>query len=76
MNKIHMGILFGGQSPEHSISIVSALNIINGLDKNQFELSLFAISNNNEWLNNSTSQKIVHKLNSKSNNFNYTINPL
>ncbi|MBR73747.1 MAG: hypothetical protein CL872_02240 [Dehalococcoidaceae bacterium] len=75
MNKIHMGILFGGQSPEHSISIVSALNIINGLDKNQFELSLFAISNNNEWLNNSTSQKIVHKLNNKFNNFNYTINP-
>ena len=53
MKKVHIGIIFGGQSPEHSISIISALNIINGLDKNQFEISIFAISKNNKWINQS-----------------------
>ncbi len=76
MKKIHIGIIFGGQSPEHSISIISALNIINGLDKNQFEVSVFAISKNNKWINQLASQKIVYELkNSVINDFNYIINP-
>lgn len=76
MKKVHIGIIFGGQSPEHSISIISALNIINGLDKNQFEISIFAISKNNKWINQSASQKIVNGLkNSTVNDFSYVISP-
>ena len=76
MKTVHIGIIFGGQSPEHSISIISALNIINGLDKNQFEISIFAISKNNKWINQSASQKIVNGLkNSTINDFSYVISP-
>ncbi|MBI52030.1 MAG: D-alanine--D-alanine ligase A [Chloroflexi bacterium] len=76
MKKINIGIIFGGKSPEHSISIVSALNIINGLNKSEFEISLFAISENNEWLHKSKSQNIIQELNhNQLNNFSYIINP-
>jgi len=76
MKKTNIGIIFGGKSPEHSISIVSALNIINGLNKREFEISLFAISENNEWLHKSKSQNIIQELNhNQLNNFSYIINP-
>ena len=76
MNKINIGIIFGGKSPEHSISIISALNIINEIDQNEFKISFFAISKNNEWLNKAKSQQIIQELNyNQFNKFKYVIKP-
>ncbi len=38
MKKIKIGILFGGKSAEHDVSLQSAKNIINALDKNKYEI--------------------------------------
>lgn len=42
-------LLFGGKSPEHEISIVSARNIYNAIDKDKIEVLLVGISKNGLW---------------------------
>ena len=44
-----IGLVFGGKSPEHEVSIVSARNIYNAIDKNKFEVTLIGISQNGKW---------------------------
>ncbi|MFA6273563.1 MAG: D-alanine--D-alanine ligase family protein [Candidatus Paceibacterota bacterium] len=44
--KLKIGILFGGKSAEHEISVISAQNIINALDKNKYQI--FKIKINKE----------------------------
>ena len=34
--KIKVGVLFGGRSAEHEVSLVSAASIINALDKEKY----------------------------------------
>ncbi|MEZ0371123.1 MAG: D-alanine--D-alanine ligase A, partial [Candidatus Sericytochromatia bacterium] len=41
--KLHLGIIFGGRSAEHEVSIQSARNIIEALDKDKYELTLIGI---------------------------------
>lgn len=42
-------ILFGGRSAEHEISIISARNVINALDRNKFNPILVLISRSGNW---------------------------
>ncbi len=50
MNKIRVGILFGGKSAEHEISLLSAKNVIDALDKNKYEAVLIGIDKSGRWL--------------------------
>lgn len=47
--KIQLGILFGGRSAEHEISLQSARNIIAALDKNKYDLTLIGIDKQGRW---------------------------
>lgn len=47
--KIRLGILFGGQSSEHEISLRSAANIIAALDPEKYELTLMGIDKQGRW---------------------------
>ena len=49
MAKLKIGLVFGGKSPEHEVSIVSARNIYKAIDKNKFDVSLIGISQNGQW---------------------------
>ena len=49
MDKIRVGILFGGRSAEHEVSLQSARNIINSIDKNKYELVLLGIDKEGKW---------------------------
>jgi D-alanine-D-alanine ligase len=49
MSKLKIGLVFGGKSPEHEVSIVSARNIFNAIDKNKFEVTLIGIAQNGQW---------------------------
>lgn len=49
MNKTHIGILFGGKSTEHKISIKSARNIFKKIDKKIFIVSMIRISTEGFW---------------------------
>ena len=48
--KIRVGILFGGQSAEHEISILSARNVLEALDPTRFEPLLIGIDKSGRWL--------------------------
>ena len=47
--KATVGILFGGQSAEHSVSIRSARSVVEAIDRNRFALVLVAIDRTGRW---------------------------
>ena len=49
MKKINVGLVFGGQSEEHEISIMTAREIVKAIDKNKYEIRLFGIDRNGYW---------------------------
>ena len=50
MGKIKIAVLFGGRSPEHSISCISANSILGALDRNKYEVTPIGITRKNEWV--------------------------
>jgi len=49
-HKIRVALLFGGQSAEHEISILSARNVLAALDRSRFEPILIGIDKEGRWL--------------------------
>jgi D-alanine-D-alanine ligase len=49
MGKLQVGILYGGRSVEHGVSINSARNIAEYIDRNKFEPRLFGIDPSGKW---------------------------
>lgn len=49
MQKKRVGVIFGGKSAEHEVSLQSAKNIIDALDKDQFEAVLLGIDKQGNW---------------------------
>lgn len=47
--KIRVGILFGGRSAEHEVSIQSARNIVQAINKVKYEVVLFGINKEGRW---------------------------
>ena len=47
--KLHIGLLFGGLSTEHEVSIISARNIYQAIDKTQYDVSLIRIDKQGYW---------------------------
>lgn len=48
--KIHVGLLFGGRSGEHEVSLASAVSVFNALDKSRYDITLIAIDKDGRWL--------------------------
>ncbi len=48
--KLKVGIIFGGQSVEHDISILTALQVYHEIDKEKYQVIPFYITKNNEIL--------------------------
>jgi D-alanine-D-alanine ligase len=49
MKKLKVGILFGGRSAEHEVSLQSAKNIYEAIDRNKFEPVLIGIDKSGRW---------------------------
>jgi len=49
--KTRIGVIFGGRSGEHEISIRSAKTVIEQIDKDKYEVVPIAISKEGKWLN-------------------------
>ncbi len=47
--QMRVAVLFGGQSEEHEISIMSAKNIVSAIDRNKYEVVLIGISRAGAW---------------------------
>lgn len=49
MKKIHLGLLFGGRSCEHEVSVISARSILQAIDRGKYEVSLIGIDKTGHW---------------------------
>ncbi|WP_411842554.1 D-alanine--D-alanine ligase [Salinicoccus sp. HZC-1] len=58
MAKLTVGILYGGQSTEHEVSMRSAESVLNALDKDKYNVKLIHISKQGEWLLSHQSEEI------------------
>src|SRR5882724_3629537 len=50
MRKIRVGILFGGRSGEHEISLLSAASVFNAIYKNKYEVVPIGITKEGRWV--------------------------
>ncbi len=50
MSKIRIGIIFGGRSGEHEVSIRSAKTVIEQIDKAKYDITPIAISKDGSWM--------------------------
>jgi D-alanine-D-alanine ligase len=57
--KLRVGVLFGGRSGEHEVSLASAASIIRGLDSGKFEAVPIGITKEGHWMIGSAAQKML-----------------
>jgi D-alanine-D-alanine ligase len=50
MAKLRVGILFGGRSGEHEVSLLSAASVVNAIDKTKYEVVPIGITRDGRWL--------------------------
>ena len=50
MKKLRVGILFGGRSGEHEVSLLSAASILQAIDKDKYEVVPIGITKDGRWL--------------------------
>lgn len=48
--KIRVGILFGGRSGEHEVSLLSAASVLKAIDRNKFDVTPIGITKEGRWL--------------------------
>ncbi len=49
MTKLRVGLLFGGRSVEHEVSIASATSILKALDPSRYDVELIAVDHEGRW---------------------------
>ena len=63
--KINVGILFGGKSAEHEVSLQSAKNVFDAIDKEKYTPILIGIDKSGEWLLSDSSKFLLNADNPK-----------
>ncbi|MBI5463346.1 MAG: D-alanine--D-alanine ligase [Ignavibacteriales bacterium] len=59
MTKLRVGVVFGGRSAEHEVSLVSAASVINALDKNKYEVVPIGITHEGRWLSSTNAVQLL-----------------
>ncbi|MEX2089219.1 MAG: D-alanine--D-alanine ligase family protein, partial [Bacteroidota bacterium] len=58
-NRIRVGVVFGGRSAEHEVSLVSATSVINALDRNKYDVIPIGISHEGRWLSSGEALRLL-----------------
>jgi D-alanine-D-alanine ligase len=59
MKKLRVGILFGGRSGEHEVSLLSAASVLNAIDKEKYEVVPIGITKEGRWLTAADAQNLL-----------------
>src|SRR5271157_5382877 len=59
MRKLRVGILFGGRSGEHEVSLLSAASVLNAIDKTKYEVVPIGITKDGRWLTAEHAEKLL-----------------
>ncbi|MDA5474195.1 D-alanine--D-alanine ligase [Yersinia kristensenii] len=60
MSRLRVGVIFGGKSAEHEVSLQSAKNIVDAIDKEKFEVTLLGIDKQGKWHINDASSYLLN----------------
>ena len=60
MKKLRVGILFGGRSGEHEISLLSAASVFNAIDRNKYEVVPIGITKAGKWVTSGDAERLLH----------------
>ncbi len=59
MKKLRVGVLFGGRSGEHEVSLLSAASVIEAIDESRFEVVPIGITKEGRWLTPGHAEKLL-----------------
>jgi len=60
MSKLRVGVLFGGRSGEHEVSLLSAASVLNAIDKNKYDVVPIGITKQGRWLTAGAAERLLH----------------
>ena len=60
MKKLRVGILFGGRSGEHEVSLLSAASVVSAIDKSKFDVVPIGITKEGRWLTAGDAELLLH----------------
>ncbi|HEY6273483.1 MAG TPA: D-alanine--D-alanine ligase family protein [Terriglobales bacterium] len=60
MTKLRVGILFGGRSGEHEVSLLSAASVLKAIDKDKYEVVPIGITKEGRWLTPGRAERLLH----------------
>ena len=59
MKKLRVGVLFGGRSGEHEVSLLSAASVLNAIDKKKYDVVPIGITKEGRWVTASHAERLL-----------------
>jgi D-alanine-D-alanine ligase len=59
MKKLRVGVLFGGRSGEHDVSLLSAASVLKAINRKKYEIVPIGITRDGQWVTASDAQKLL-----------------
>ncbi len=59
MKKIRVGILFGGRSGEHEVSLLSAASVLQAIDRNKYDVVPIGITKEGRWVTEGHAERLL-----------------
>ncbi|HEX4022198.1 MAG TPA: D-alanine--D-alanine ligase family protein [Acidobacteriaceae bacterium] len=59
MSKPRIGILFGGRSGEHEVSLLSAASVLKAIDRNKYDVQLIGIAKDGRWVTSTDAERLL-----------------
>src|SRR5437667_12222314 len=59
MKKLRVGILFGGRSGEHEISLLSAASVLEAIDKDKYDVVPVGITKEGRWVTAGDAERLL-----------------
>jgi D-alanine-D-alanine ligase len=59
MAKLRVGVMFGGRSGEHEISLLSAASVIKAIDRSKYDVVPIGITKNGQWLTSTHAEQLL-----------------
>ena len=59
MKKLRVGVLFGGRSGEHEVSLLSAASVLKAIDPKKYEITPIGITKEGRWVTSSDATRLL-----------------
>ena len=57
--KVRVGVLFGGRSGEHEVSLLSAASVLQNIDKKKYEIVPIGITKDGRWVTSGHAEQLL-----------------